>query len=340
MSFLDELQTDVELVDQESLLEDGPTYPTFQWRIGDPTNVAASQLRADDDGELAIAHAGGFFIAADRIDADEEEMIAAGFHEDSFITKPRAGGETGTEIEGWASQLLHIATIQKRRHLVVSDGDETRTFSSAEWDVAKEWGKPRTVRNFLVKVKGLERFGPFVLTLSGIAGMAFQGVGTHKSTGVLPLQRANILGPINAHLKAAKNPNRYGESSCYVPVGVEVADQTLKVGRKNVPVEDYPVFQVLGKGNNTTMAVVPTYLGPGKDEIDAEGFAEFYVGREELLDNQDIFKNEAVPWVEAWDRQSGEIAVDGKKDEAEEDDAEMARKVFEDTGDLGDNLGI
>ena len=118
----DDILEGSEYVNQESLLNEGPMYPVIQWRGGSP--VIGDQLAAagilKKGAELPVAFAGGFFVDEQAIPASDDEMKAAGFHVDMFTTK------TGTKVQGWSSQKLFIAVIEKRQHVVVKDGETTR----------------------------------------------------------------------------------------------------------------------------------------------------------------------------------------------------------------------
>lgn len=304
-------------VDQDSLQEEGPVFPIIVWRGGTPELQSALSTAGllKNPSNMPIAFCGGFFMDEGAIPASDEEMEAAGFHKDKFTTKE------GQEVLGWSSQLLHVAIVAARKHIVVNDGAQKLYFPSTQWDQAKRYGSPRVHRNFLVVIRGLEAYAPFVLTFTGTAGMAFHGDREFRGNGVMPSQKNAILDKVNASLRKSGSKLKYGNASFYIPVGVNM---------KKAKSGDYiPHFLPLGQPPNITNAVVPTYLGKPREESTGDDAKALFVGVEQNRANQEIWAEFAKDWIEAWSKPSAEAA----DVPAEKEDEEI------DTDDLEDEMG-
>lgn len=232
----------VQTIDQSTVENEGPRFPTISFISGDPKQKKGG----------GVSYEGGWFIAAEGAPAD---MTEYGWTKDSIMTA------SGKEIEGYWQREISVSVINHRRRWVV-DG---QGFPWNNYDEASKAGNPRGHQQFLVLVKGAESLGAFSLTLKGHAGMSFQGARSYASTGALSCLNRTVIAAANAKTKPAKWPFR--------AFWLTVAAQ--KDAKKQ------PVFTEVGTGSNVSTVVLPVPVGlPEKaSEVDLN---KFYVGNDLL----------------------------------------------------------
>ena len=211
----------VNTVDQSTVENEGPRFPTISWISGDPGMKKAG----------GISYFGGWFIDEESAPSDMTEF---GWEKDSFVT---GGGE---EIEGFWAKQLSISIVNRRRRWVV-DG---QGYPWSQYEKAQEAGNPRGHNQFLVLVKDAEEMGPFSITLKGHAGMSFEGVRDYNSSGGLSCFNRTVVAAANAMTKPKKWPYR----AFWLTVGAN-ADG------------DKPVFATVGSPPNTSNIVLPVPIG-------------------------------------------------------------------------------
>jgi hypothetical protein len=176
----------VDTIDQSSVEGGGPSYPVIQWLYGD--------LKAKKYG--GADYLGGFFIKADKVDGAALE--AAGW------SKTSRTFENGQEEEGYWKREAALSIIAERKRWEVSpDNGQRQTFSWNGFEKAKaaNGGKtPHSRTHYLVLVKGLEAAGPFVLTMKGAAGAAFE---SYRDANAVITSHSDICRPEVAHALAS-----------------------------------------------------------------------------------------------------------------------------------------
>lgn len=270
----------VDTIDQSSIEGGGPSYPLIQWVTGD---VKAKKYGGMD-------YLGGFFVKADRLDvfvkSDDVDavMAAAGW------TKTTRTFANGTEEDGYWRRELAISIIAARKSWEIpADNASAKVFPWDSYDKAKAAadlvGKTAHGRNqYLVVVKGLEFSDPFVLTLKGMVGMAFEDF--RSSNAVLSRFTATVIRAANdasdAAAKEAGKPagKKWAYRAFWLPVG---ADRDAK---------GEPVYTEVGKKDSKRNVVLPIAVGlPDKPaNVDLK---RFYVGADMLTKVNDLFDQSA-----------------------------------------------
>lgn len=271
--------TAVDNIPQESVEQAETSYPTIQWHYGNPM---LAEL-----GSANMKHAGGFFLPADVI--DEEALTAAGWTKTAFVHPDQS------QTSGFYRRELAVAVIATRKRWeVYQDGSRTpQLFAWSDYASAQAAGRSTSRLQALCLVKGLTKFGPFVLTFKGMASMAFEG--TRNSGGALVDFAQTVITRANresdeAARKANKPAGRRWPYRCFwLPIG---AARDAK---------GTPVFTEAGKGSNSTRLVLPQALGlPLRPEDVALG--RFYVGAELLELGNQLYTEAEANWTHAWDK--------------------------------------
>lgn len=175
--------------DADSVEQSNIKFPVIQFKTGDSSKAPTKKNPADP----GISWRGGFFIEKDAVrDPDDNQPVDLteyGWLADSFISK-----ESGEEVEGYYAPMISVCHIEYRRSWTVGRGKEVRYFPWNANKQAKEAGTPRGLMQSIVLVKGLERFGPFCLSMRGHVQMAYKA--DHKDylmTGVMSSFRRTVL---------------------------------------------------------------------------------------------------------------------------------------------------
>lgn len=274
----------VDSIDQSSVEGGGPSFPIIQWLYGD--------LKAKKYG--GADYMGGFFVKADKVDGATLE--AAGW------TKTSRTFENGQEEEGYWKREAALSIIAERKRWEINPTDGQRqVFPWSGFDKAKEanGGKsPSSRTHYLVLVKGLEAAGPFVLTMKGAAGAAFESY--RDANSVISRFANTVIAAANAASDAAAKKQgkaagkRWAFRAFWLPVGA------------NRNEKGEPVYKEVGKAPNTTNVVLPTALGL-PDKAAGVDLKRFYVGND-LLATVNTLYDEAAEWRNAWTADGGAAA--------------------------------
>lgn len=263
----------VEGIDQSTVEQSGPQYPTIQWHYGDAKAKKAG----------GMAWQGGWFVKADQV--DEATMLAAGWAKEEWTH------DSGASEEGFYRRELAVSVIATRKRWEVAGDGPRQLFPWSQYETATKAGRPSGRTHVLVLVKGLESVGPMVLTLKGSAAMGFEGgrnsAGALTKFGQTVIRAANMASDAAAKKAGKAAGKHWPYRAFWLPVG---ADRTA-AGEPN--------FTEVGKDKNTKRVVLPVALGL-PDKAENVALNRFYVGAE-LLDvvNNLLIANDE--WVKAWE---------------------------------------
>ncbi len=296
----------VDSIDQSSVEGGGPSYPIIQWVYAD--------LKAKKFG--GMDYLGGLFIKADKVDGAVLE--AAGW------TKTSRTFENGTEEEGYWKREAAVSIIaERKRWEIAPNGGQRQTFPWTGFEKAKEanGGKsPSSRTHYLVLVKGLENVGPFVLTMKGAAGAAFESY--RDANSVISRFANTVIAAANAASDAAAKKNgkpsgkRWAYRAFWLPVGAARNDK------------NEPIFKEVGKAPNTTNVVLPVALGL-PDKAANVDLKRFYVGNDMLTFVNALF-DQSADWRTAWENikpgtvEGGDTAAVEERAEKDAEDAVLA----------------
>lgn len=286
----------VDGVDQSTVDSYDDIYPAIQWVNGDQKHK-----RAKGGGMYAW---GGWFMADRSNIPDKEELLAQGWVEDTLTH------EDGEETAGYYKRDLTLIpiTIRERWQVRVEGQDQPMLFGfdrrdkSAKWDVqarAKQYGSPSGRLQVLCLLKGMEDFGPFVLTLGGHVAMGFHNerggdsaLGNYYKSIILA---ANAQSDKAARARGGKTGKKWPSRAFYVHVG-PARDA-----------EGIAVFTEVGQTGRSSYVVLPTALGlPGKgEEVDLN---KWYVGHSMFATVGEIYEEAETGWARAWDTLSPTVA--------------------------------
>jgi len=264
---------DVQEIDQNSVEQSGPQYPSIQWHYGD---AKAKKIGGMD-------YCGGWFVKSDQI--EEETATAAGW------TKTTWTHDTGSEEEGFWRREIEVSVIAARRRWEVVSDFARQYFAWNKYDDAKLAGKASGRLHLLCLVKGMEDVGPFVLTLKGMSALAVEG--NRQNSGVLTKFAQTVITAANKASEAAvkKNggqPARWPYRAFWLTIG---ADRDGK---------DEPVFTEVGKDKATSRVVLPKPMNlPAKAE--QVNLADYYIGKALLTTVNDLWAVAETNWTHAWD---------------------------------------
>lgn len=297
----------VDSIDQSSVEGGGPSYPIIQWVYAD--------LKAKKFG--GMDYLGGLFIKADKVDGAVLE--AAGW------TKTSRTFENGTEEEGYWKREAAVSIIaERKRWEIAPNGGQRQTFPWTGFEKAKEanGGKsPSSRTHYLVLVKGLENVGPFVLTMKGAAGAAFESY--RDANSVISRFANTVIAAANAASDAAAKKNgkpsgkRWAYRAFWLPVGAARNEK------------GDPIYKEVGKAPNTTNVVLPVALGL-PDKAANVDLKRFYVGNDLLAFVNALFE-QSSEWRTAWENikpgtveGNGEAAAVEERAEKDAEDAVLA----------------
>ena len=293
----------VDSIDQSSVEGGGPSYPSIQYHYG---NATLKKVGGMD-------YQGGFVVKDGAVSA--ELLTAAGW------TKTTWSHDTGSEDDVWWKREIAVSIVaQRKRWEVTPETGPRLTFAWNAFDKAKEAGRPSGRTHFLVLVKGMEEAGPFVLTLKGSAGRAFEDYRDAKSV-ITKFSNTVIRAANNASDAAAKKAGkptgkRWAFRAFWLPVGAARDDK------------GEPVFVEVGSGKETKKCCLPVALGlPDKPEqVDLK---RFYVGND-MLAVVNALHDTSAEWRTAWENikpgsvEGGDAAAVEERAEKDAEDAALA----------------
>jgi hypothetical protein len=263
----------IDSIDQSTVEGGGPSFPLIQWVLGD--------LKAKKY-PTSMEYLGGLFVKAERVDA--ATMEAAGW------TRTNRTFENGGEEEGFWKREAAISIIAERKRWEVNQDGNRQAFPWDKFDAAKAAGKATGRTQYLVLVKGLEAAGPFVLTMKGAAGAAFESF--RDANSVISRFANTVIAAANAASDAAAKKagksagKRWAYRAFWLPVGAARDDK------------GNPVYKEVGKAPNTTNVVLPVALGLPEKAAQVE-LKRFYVGNDLLTTVNELFEQSA-DWRAAW----------------------------------------
>jgi len=260
---------DVDAVDQSTVETNEVQFPIIQWCYGDPKLKQIGRQPG---------YVGGWFIS---------ETMAPGDLSEFGWTRTALTHDDGSMTDGYFVEQMEILVIRDRRRWEVNDerNRRTLTFAWKDFDAAKALGAPRGRSHVLVLVKGLEQFGPFVLTLKGMSGLHFNG--SQKVKGVLTAFDSTVLRMANEMIKKAGKKALMPRRAFWLTVGIQVD------GKGN------PIFTKVGEGDKSRQVMLPVAIGLPEKHTDVDLNA-CYAGKDLLTETERIYKD-ADGWATAWD---------------------------------------
>lgn len=261
----------VESIDQDSVEGGGPSYPIIQWVLGD--GPKAKKIGGMD-------YMGGFFIKDGKVDGATLE--AAGWEKTSRTFR------NGADEEGyWKREAALSIIAERKRWEITPDNGPRQTFAWSVVEKAKaaNGGKtPHSRTHYLVLVKGLEAAGPFVLTMKGAAGAAFE---SYRDANAVITRFANtVIAAANAATAAKGTSKKWAYRAFWLPCGA------------NRNEKGEPIYTEVGKAPNTTNVVLPIALGL-PDKAAQVDLKRFYVGND-LLFTVNALYEQSAEWRTAW----------------------------------------
>lgn len=257
----------VDDVDQGTVEKTEVQFPIVQWHRGDPKMRKAG----------GMDYQGGWFVPEAMAPTD---LTAYGFERTTWMHNDQ------DETEGFYARELAIAVIRERRRWEVYDGARRLNFAWKDFEKAQVAGRPSGRAHILALIKGLEQYGPFVLTLRGMAGVYFSG--SRHVKGVLPQFDAVVVKAANDAVRKAGKSGVMPRRAFWLSVGAARDEKTLA-----------PLFVDVGQGADKSQMVIPVALGlPEKaEQVD---LSQFFVGRT-LLAQASALYNDVATWAAAWD---------------------------------------
>lgn len=273
---------DPETIEQET--GTGARYPMIQWGYGSP------KLAAKLGG---IEGNGGFFLPESAMTGDVEALKAAlmdnGWLADSVTY------DSGKKSPGYHTEQLTFSLVNFRERWEIKEGDKTfyYPYDWKEWNKAKEaHGKnPKSRIHCYIVVKGMENFGPFIITFGGSSAMAFKG--TKKMGGALTLFEETV----KAAAKTLTNklwPNR----------AFWLTITTAK------DAQGAALFTKVGEGKDSSYVCLPTAVGLPDAKVFADSLKNKTLDLNAFLDKfsiqRDVFGyiqnlyTDSVEWRNAW----------------------------------------
>jgi len=280
----------------ESSTSEYSGFPLIMWLNGDP---GAAKMGLD-----ALEYVGGWFTApwyrhgdsitqripegADKSDYIEIDLAEMGWRKDYFANA------RGDRIDGWYRRTMEVSLIAGRERWLIyeeKDGRDT-VLSYTKYDDAVKLGSPRSNMQVLSIIKGMENLGPVVLSLKGYAMMSFKGQRDFLATGTVTGLKKYVTDPVAAKLaKPGQKPPHINYRSVWCVTGPRVAGDT-------------PEFIKAGKGEKSTMIMVPSYIGT-QYTVETIDLATVYVGDEINKQVNQIF-DDNKEWSQAWLNLNGE----------------------------------
>lgn len=290
----------VESVDQDTVETSTVQFPIIQWHRGDPKMKKAG----------GMDYQGGWFIAENMAPADLE---AYGWERTTWMHNNQE------ETEGFHAREIEISVIRERQRWEVWDGTRRLNYTWRDYDKASLAGRASGRTHVLCIVKGLESFGPFVLTLRGMASVHFRG--SRHVKGALAKFDATVVRAANDAVRKAGKKGIMPRRAFWLAVGA------------NRNAKGEPQFDEVGSGTDKSLMVIPVALGL-PDKAEQVDLGQFFVGRE-LLDTTTQIYKDTETWAAAWD-----VIAPGRSDGIVEDETPAAEKVTSVTADVAEELGL
>lgn len=273
--------TAVNTVNQEQIEEFGLRFPSIIFYAGDMTK--RPKKNQPDPG---ISWRGGFFISKETL--PDQDLSQCGWKEDSFISQ--SGGE---EVEGWYKPSITIMHLMRRRRWRCGEkGKNAQYFAWPDWKKAKESGLHMSgQQQSIVFVQGLEHLGPFCLSMSGHAQMAYNGEGDYVQTGALAMHRRIVVQRANDATKEKTPKGVAAKKWDHYAFWLTIAAETDANG-------DPKFTEVGSKAKSSIVLPVPVGI-PAEAKL--VNLNEVYVGRtmQDEAENT-IAMLQAEGWREAW----------------------------------------
>ena len=265
--------SDLDIVDQATVETTTPAYPVAQWLHGDPKMAAAG----------GVAHTGGIILPAKYL--DESVAPAPGW---SRTTVAFSSGKSEAVL---AAPRPRLAVIRTRFRWFVTYNGVT-TFYPRSGYVAESG-----MRGHVQALCGVHGFDfPIVVTLKGKASQEFERLlrdfsqKVQEATYRLARERANGNGiaPNSQNRPAPGSARVFPRFAFYMRLA---PGPHIKVGQKGQEsIITPPVLEL------------PSVIGD-------EYLSKVYVGRERLMDLQQMYRD-AAEWALAWDRPGAEETVE------------------------------
>ena len=293
-------------IDQSTVEGMDALYPLIQWSYGNVKDAAKHK-----GGDFLVDTHGGLFVSDERFPAaiaDELRvaMLSNGWQEDSIFTGK------GEEITGLSRRSIEVAEVNVRKCWTADDGAVVAPFTWKDWQaLVDEHGRAKSKLNLFVLVKGLEDFGPFVVTLSGSAGMAFEG--TKKQAGVCTAFDSTVIAAANAASEGGRWPRR----AFWLEFG---AAQDAK-GKA--------VFTTVGKDETADLVLPMAYgLPADADGVDLDAYALDDDAWEEV----ELLYADSVEWAAEWDAFEEADAEENGEEQEKEATEDKLDEVLEAAG--------
>ncbi len=256
----------VDAVDQETIEEQGPSYPFIQWVNGKAELKAAG----------GVLWTGGWFTKGDQF----SEELPAGWTEGSL--PHRDGGET----EGFFTQTLTFAFLRMRQCWRVKDvSGRDRQFPYREYEQAQAMGTPRGKTQLLVVVKGLEQIGPVVLTVKGTTAAALVG---RKGDSIFRQFDLHVRQVANRIVRKAGKKSQFPWLAFWMTVGPALDGK------------GQPIFVKVGDGDASSRVTLPALIGV-HEKMNPDEIGKLLVGNDNITIFSTYWK-EAESWAHAWDQ--------------------------------------
>jgi hypothetical protein len=249
---------------------------------------------------------GGFFVKEGKVDG--AMLTAAGWEKTSRTFR------NGADEEGyWKREAALSIIAERKRWEITPDNGQRQTFAWNGFEKAKaaNGGKtPHSRTHYLVLVKGLEAAGPFVLTMKGAAGAAFE---SYRDPNSVISRFANTVIAAANNASAAKSAGngaakKWAYRAFWLPVGAARDEK------------GEPVYKEVGKAPDTTNVVLPVALGL-PDKAAQVDLKRFYVGNDLLAFVNALFE-QSSEWRTAWENiKPGTVEGNGDAKEAAADPA-------------------
>lgn len=293
-------------VNQESIEDSGLRFPSIIFFGGDMTKRPKK-----NQADPGVSWRGGFFISKESLAG--EDLAQCGWAEDSFISQ-----STGKEVEGWYKPQITLMHIARRRRWRCGDKKNSLFFAWPDWKKAQETGQHMSGQmQCIVIVQGLEHLGPFCLSLSGHAQMAYCGEADYVQTGALSSHRRTVIQRANEITKEATAKGTAARKWDHYAFWLTIAAATDASGE--------PKFTEVGKAAKSSIVLpVPVGLPLTAAEVKLENY---YVGPAMLSEAASILNMlQAEGWKEAW------ASFDGAKVDAPQKVTAIAANYAEEAG--------
>lgn len=277
-TLFDQMQQMSGLVDQDTVEKLAISFPTAQWGYGNQT-LAKKGLKDFD----AV---GGFFIPEDQVNSEDVQaaLLANGW------VKCDKNNSDGSTTSGFHASVVLVSWVRDRLAAEYKVDGRSFKLPLRKWDDARKAAPDGRVYgrgHALVIFKGLEEFGPFVITVAGTAQMAM--FGTREDPGV----KGRFLKVVCTAAKKAFKGNAVPMRMFWMKVGITVGT------------DGKPVFVERGKKEKSWLMMPSLYDVPASmDKVTQKNLEDWFVGHEVFAKANALYKENEV-WATAWDSLTG-----------------------------------